>query len=176
VVRAESKAADCAFAIMAQARMDGPPTDQLTLPMRHGGLGLANTGPEEGDAAYLSAVATTQLAMRHGPAGFCPFDGPSGAQLRPQWEGLHDKAETLWRPKDRVVSQDSMGTIAEAQRAYCRHSAQARTDALLTSLQDGKRARARLLSCACRPASAWLDTLPLSRALELKSGDLQTAL
>jgi hypothetical protein len=180
VVRAESKAVDCAFAIIAQAHINGPPTDQLTLPMRHGGLGLAHTGPEEGDAAYLSAVATTQLAMRHGSAEFRPFDGPSGAQLCPQWEGLHDKAETLWRPEDRVVSQDSMGTIAEAQRTYCRHSAQARPDALLASLQDGtedgKRAHARLLSCACRPASAWLDTLPLSRALELKSGEFQTAL
>jgi hypothetical protein len=73
-----------------------------------------------------------------------------------------------------------MGTIAEAQRAYCRHSAQARADALLASMHDGteggKRAGARLLSCACRPASAWLDTLPLSRALELKSGEFQTAL
>jgi hypothetical protein len=118
--------------------------------------------------------------MRDGPAEFRQFDGPSSAQLRPQWEGWHDKAETLWRPEDWVVSQDSMGTIAEAQRAYCRHSAQARADALLASLhdhtEDGKRARARLLSCACRPASAWLDTLPLSRALELKSGEFQTAL
>jgi hypothetical protein len=96
------------------------------------------------------------------------------------WEGLHDKAETLWRPEDKMVSQDSMGTIAEAQRAYCWHSAQARADALLASLQDGtedgKGARARLLRCACRPASAWLDTHPLSRALELKSGEFQTAL
>jgi hypothetical protein len=180
VVRAKSKAVDCAFAVMAQARMNGPPTEKLTLPMRHGGLGLAHTGPEEGDAAYLSAVATTQLAMRRGPAEFRPFDDPSGAQRCLQWEGLHDTAETLWRPEDREVSQDSMGTIAEAQRAYCRHSAQAHADALLASLhngtEDGKRARARLLSCACRPASAWLDTLPLSRALELKSGEFQTAL
>jgi hypothetical protein len=51
---------------------------------------------------------------------------------------------------------------------YIRHSAQARADALLASLhdgtEDGKRARARLLSCACGPSSAWLDTLPLARA------------
>jgi hypothetical protein len=95
VVRAGSKAVDCAFAIMAQARMYGPPTDHLTLPMRHGGLGLARAVPEEGDAAYLSVVATSQLAMRHEPAEFRPFDGPSGAQLCPQWEGLHDKAGRL---------------------------------------------------------------------------------
>jgi hypothetical protein len=67
------------------------------------------------------------LAVRHGPTDFHPFDGPSGAQLRPQWEALHDKAETLWRPESRVVSQDGMGTIAEVQRAYCRHLAQACT-------------------------------------------------
>jgi hypothetical protein len=73
-----------------------------------------------------------------------------------------------------------MGTMAEAQPSYCRHSAQARADTLLASLHDGteegKHARARLLSCACRPASAWLDTLPLSRALEPKSIEFQTAL
>jgi hypothetical protein len=118
--------------------------------------------------------------MRRGPAEFRPFDGPSGAQLCLQWKGLHDTAETLWRPEDQEVSQDSMGTIAEAQRAYCRHSAQARADAVLTSLHDGteggKRARACLLSCACCLASAWLDTHLLSRALELKSVVFQTAL
>jgi hypothetical protein len=43
-------------------------------------------------------------------------------------------------------------------------------------VEDGKGARARLLSCACRPASAWLDTLPLSRALELKSGEFHASL
>jgi hypothetical protein len=73
-----------------------------------------------------------------------------------------------------------MGIIAEAQRALSRHSAQARADALLASFspgtEDGKRARARLLSCACRPTSAWLDTLPLSRAVELKSGEFHTGL
>jgi hypothetical protein len=117
VVRAESKAVDCAFAIMAQARMDVPPTDQLTLPMRYGGLGLAHTGQEEGDAAYLSAVATTQLAMRHGPEEFHPFGGPSGAQHCPQWEGLHDKAETLWRPEDRVVSPRTAWAPSRRQSA-----------------------------------------------------------
>jgi hypothetical protein len=44
VVCAKSKVVDCTIAIMAQARLDGPPTDWLTLPMRHGGLGLTQTG------------------------------------------------------------------------------------------------------------------------------------
>jgi hypothetical protein len=170
VKRAESKAADCNFAILTQARLDGPPTDQLTLPIRHGGLGLAHTSPEEGDAAYLSTVATTQLAMWHGLIEFCPFVGPSGAQLRLRWEALHDKADTLWRPESQVVSQDSIGTIVKAQRAYCRHSAQAHADALLASLHDGteddKRAPARLLSCACRPLSRARQLFSPSPALK----------
>jgi hypothetical protein len=40
----------------------GLPPDQLNLPLRHRSLCLAHTCPEEGDAAYLSAAATTQLA------------------------------------------------------------------------------------------------------------------
>jgi hypothetical protein len=100
--------------------------------------------------------------------------------MLPSSKYVYDKADTRWRSESRVVSQDSMGTITEAQRAYCRHSAQARADALLASLhdstEDGKLTRARLLSCACRPASAWLDTLPLSRALEFNSREFQTAL
>jgi hypothetical protein len=142
---AESKAVDCTFAIMTQARMDGTWADQLTLPLCHGGFGLAHNGPEEGDAAYLSAVATTQLAMRHRPTEFRPLDVPNSAQLCLKWEAFHGKANTLWRLEIQVVSQDSIGTIAKEQHAYCRHLAQARAHAFLASLhggtEDGKRAR-----------------------------------
>jgi hypothetical protein len=96
VVRAESKAVDCAFAIMAQARMNGPPTEQLTLPMRHGGLGLAHTGPEEGDAAHLSAVAITQLLqdlMQHLSPRVCTILG-SQARL---YINDHDWAGSTFR-------------------------------------------------------------------------------
>jgi hypothetical protein len=113
VVRAEREAVDCTFAIMLQARLDGPPMDQLTLPS---GLSLTHTGPKEGDTAYLSTVATNQLAMCNGPTEFRLFDGLINAQLHLQWEALHDKADNLWGPESRVVSQDSMGTIVEAQR------------------------------------------------------------
>jgi hypothetical protein len=86
----------------------------------------------------------------------------------------------LWRPDARETGPDSLGTIAAAQSAISRRSAQFRADALMDSYDPstdgGKRARARLLSCACRPASAWLVTLPLLRALELKSGEVQTGL
>jgi hypothetical protein len=93
-----------------------------------------------------------------------------------------DPARDRCRPlaaEAREASLETMGVIYEAQYALFQHSAQARTDALQASFppgaEDGKRTRARLLSCACRPASAWLDTLPLSTALELKSGEFLPA-
>jgi hypothetical protein len=57
--------------------------------------------------------------------------------------------------------------------------AQTRADALLESFDPNTTegcGRAQLLSCACRPASAWLDTLPLTKSLELKSGEVCTGL
>jgi hypothetical protein len=176
----QSKAVDRVFALLGLPRVDGPLTEQITLPHRHGGLGLSHASPTDGVAAYLAAAATAHRAMHRGPEAFRPFHGPSGDVLRPQWEALHDSAQDLWSPDAREAGPDSLGTIAAAQSAISRRSAQFRANALMDSYDPrtdgGKRARARLLSCACRPASAWLVTLPLSRALELKSGEVQTVL
>jgi hypothetical protein len=132
VQRAESLALDCAFAILGLPRVDGPVTAQMTLPLRHGGLGLSCTSPTEGSAAYLAAAATHQ-AILTGPEAFRPFDGPSGVQPRTQWASLHDRAGTLWPPEYQEVSPDSLVTIAAAQREFLRHTAQTRADALLES-------------------------------------------
>jgi hypothetical protein len=78
------------------------------------------------------------------------------------------------------VDPERVGHIAEDQDVFARHEAQARFDALYESYDansvQGKSERARLLSCACRPSSAWLDTLPCTPALELKSGKVRTGL
>jgi hypothetical protein len=115
-----------------------------------------------------------------GPETFRPFDGPCGNVLCPQWEALQGGTRYLWRPDVREVGPDSFGTIAAEQSARSRRSAQIRADALMdsygTSTEGGVRGLARLLSCTCRPASAWLVTPPLSRALELRSGEVQTGL
>jgi hypothetical protein len=67
-----------------------------------------------------------------------------------------------------------------AHGTYTRHTAKLRFDALFASYdagsETGKRDRARLLSCACRSASAWLDPLPLLHSLALKDREVQTAL
>jgi hypothetical protein len=75
------KAVYCTFATIVQPRLDRPPIDQLALPLRYGGLGIAHTGLVKCVAAYLSTPTTTQLAMRHRPVEFRPFDGPDGEWL-----------------------------------------------------------------------------------------------
>jgi hypothetical protein len=78
------------------------------------------------------------------------------------------------------IGQPYLGHIAEDQGVFARHEAQDRFDALYESYDansvQGRSARARLLSCACRLVSAWLDTLPCTPALELKSGEVRTGL
>jgi hypothetical protein len=154
--------------------------EQMTLPLRHGGSGLSCMDPALASTAYLAAAAATHTAIREGPEAFRPFDGPSGALLRPQWEALHEGAGDLWKPELREVIPDRLGLIAEAQGTYMRHAAKLRFDALFASYDAGSQAstrdRAHLLSCACRPASARLDTLPLLPSLALNDREVQTAL
>jgi hypothetical protein len=81
VQQAERKAVDCALAIVGQPTTDGPLTEQVTLPLRHGGLGLSRTSPALGGTAYLAASAATHISMGQGPEAFRPFDVPSGDPL-----------------------------------------------------------------------------------------------
>jgi hypothetical protein len=120
---------------------------------------------------YLSSHA-------YRPEAFQQVDRPSGAHLLTQSASLHGRAGTLWLTRYQEVSPDSLGTLAVAQCDFSRQAAQTRTDALLEPFDarttEGR--SARLLSCACRSASAWLDTLSLIKALELKSGEVRTGL
>jgi hypothetical protein len=180
VQRRESEAVECAFALLGQARNEGALTEQMTLPFLHGGLGLQNTSEPEGQAAYLATAAATHDAMQNGPEEFRPFQWPRGQQLQPKWAALHDGAGDLWRQEGREVDESSIGTIRATQRDYSRHASEACAAALFASFdvatEEGKGARVRLLSCTCRPAFAWLDTFPLTRDLDLKSGEFQTGL
>jgi hypothetical protein len=115
----------CALAITGHTTEEGPLTDQITLPVRHGGLGLSRTSPALGRAAYLAASAAAHIAMRGGPEAFRPFDGPSGEVLRTQCEALHSEAGDLWKPELKEVHPKRLGHIAEAQGIFAGHEAQA---------------------------------------------------
>jgi hypothetical protein len=83
VHQAERKAVAGALAIAGHTT-EGALTDQVTFPLRHGGLGLSRTSPALGRAAYLAASAAAHIAMHGG-----------GKVLWPQWEGLHSEAGDL---------------------------------------------------------------------------------
>ena len=84
----ERKLLDAAFAIMGREPQDGAVTDQLTLPLRHGGLGLAVTSAPEACAALLAAAAMTETAMRAGRQAFRPFAGPCAPGLARAWQDV----------------------------------------------------------------------------------------
>jgi hypothetical protein len=92
---AEDRAVDSVFAILEVPRVDSPLTEQITLPLRHVGLGLTHIIPAHTKAAYLAAAATTHRVMRKGHETFRALDGPSAGELRLQWEVLHGGADGL---------------------------------------------------------------------------------
>jgi hypothetical protein len=96
---------------------------------------------------------------------------PGAQQLQLKWAALHDGAGGLRRPEVREVDESSIGTVRATQHDFSRYPSENRTPALLTSLdaatEEGERASARL---------CWLDTLPFTQALELKSGEFQRGL
>jgi hypothetical protein len=104
--------------------------------------------------------------MRNRPAAVRPFYGPVSIELRAQWEALHHGPEDLWLPN------------AAAQSTYSQHAAtpDLPLESFYASIVEGRNAGAGQQSCACRPASAWLDILPLTCALELKNGEVRTSL
>jgi hypothetical protein len=130
VHQAERKAVAGALAIAGHTTEEGPLTDQVTLTLRHGGLGLSRTSPALGREAYPAASAAEHIAMRGGPEEFRPFDGPRGEVLRAQREALHSEAGDLWKPELKEVNPERLGHISEAQGVFARHEAQAYFDAL----------------------------------------------
>jgi hypothetical protein len=130
VHKTESHALDSDFSSTGYAREDGPITEQLTLPLPHGGLGR-RTCASEGHTAYLAAAARAQIALQYGPAAFHPFSSPSGDALHPLWTLLCNEAQRLWGPDTRSVTYQSLGTIAHAHGEFSAHISAHCFDALL---------------------------------------------
>jgi hypothetical protein len=188
IQRVEGKVTDAAFQIMERPRQADASETQMTLPLRHGGMGIRATGALEGSAAYLSAAAVTDTAQRDGPKEYQPLSGggPDAANMERDWQALHEAgaaraAGALWPPDALALNTERIdATLPSAQRIFARFTAQRRSDELLASFDtnslEGQRNRARLLSCQCRPAGAWLEALPTSGALTLSDTDFRSAM
>ena len=64
VERVEAKAAQATFAIMQRPEQADVRAGQLTLPLRHGGMGIRTTTASEAKASFLSAAAMAETTMR----------------------------------------------------------------------------------------------------------------
>ena len=183
VKRVEHKVVQAAFCIMRHPVQEAVRDGQLTLPLRLGGMGIRTTSALEASAAFLSAAAVTETAMRTGPLQFRPFSGPAGQGLKRDWEDVHsfDVERVLWPTEARTITDEVMDTtLPNAHRTLARFVADRRGSDLLASFdsntEEGMRNIARMRSCACRPASLWLDTLPTCMALQLSNNDYVSAM
>jgi hypothetical protein len=136
-----------------------PVVAQLALPLRSGGFGLRLTTPLEADAAFLAAAGAAGVALQPALTPFRPFNpaSPHCAALIARWVALHDAVPGLWSPELRALTALLFAPVLlHAQREHGRHLADQRFADLQASAPpsfEGTRFRARLHSCACRPAS-----------------------
>jgi hypothetical protein len=110
--------------------------------------------------------------MRQGPSEFRPFDSPNRPLLQSFWEILHDAAAGLWPEETRALNSPVIrDLLPPAQGEYSRHAAAGTFQSLLdrscAAGSAGHESQARLRSCASRPASIFLDTLPMAAPLTI---------
>jgi hypothetical protein len=86
------KAVDCALAIVGHTTAEAHLIDQVTLLLRHGGLGLSRASPA------LGSSAAAHIVMRNGPEAFRPFDGPSAMCSGPCGKPYTARRETSGSP------------------------------------------------------------------------------
>jgi len=153
---------------------------QIFSPLRLGGLGFHDTCVEVGIAAYVSAAAKAQGSLRDAAACYQPFTGGHNAELRDMWHALHDALPRLWPEEHRDVAAALQHRALElAQQAVGHRVADDAFQQLLggcdVDTAEGRAAAARLRSCACREAAAYLDAFPAT-PLKLSDADLRMGL
>ena len=126
-----------------------------------------------------AAAALADNAMARGPEQFRPFANAAAAELRATWERVCRRCPEVC-PPDLPPDVLVQSFLPQAQRTIMRARAQRGFDQLLedyvatgANVTPQQRARgvknqACLHSCACRPASAWITTLPTAPSLWLQ--------
>jgi len=175
-----------AVADLSDADMLAPQRAQLHLPHRHGGFGIQRFEEDVADASYLAAAALADNAMARGPQQFRPFSNADAAELRAIWERVRHRYPEVC-PPDLPPDVLVQSFLPQAQRTITRARAQRGFDQLLEDYVatgatvnpqqrvQGVKDQARLRSCACRPASAWLTTLPTAPSLRLQPEEYLTS-
>jgi hypothetical protein len=137
-------------------------------------MGIRTTTELEAQAAFLSAAAMAETALREGADQYRPFAGPNAPALKQVWQSLHAEAAAshLWSEESLNVDNDCIDKVLPGvQHTFSRFVADRRGQQLMASFNgggmEGRQHQARLRSCASRAASAWIEALPTSAALRL---------
>jgi len=173
--------------------------EQMRLPLRLGGLGLQHLTASDGltcRAAFLSAAALTQTAMREGDESLQPFTGRFAAaarqELEQHWEHMQGAClcsgecrcnENAGTTLDEALQS---GGLPDLQRAVSQQLATLQANCLLDKYKqqlddpdrrDGaKEHLARLFSVQHPVATAWLSVLPTKQPWTLTDETVRTAL
>ncbi|MES2940453.1 MAG: reverse transcriptase domain-containing protein, partial [Pseudomonadota bacterium] len=137
---------------------------QMTLPLRHGGLGLRVVQAVEADAALLSGAAKAQAAMLDGPEACRPFCGASRPPLLARWPAVHAFGDPSaeWGPGAvELPDQFVLDTLPLVQTTVSRLVGDSAGAAFLASCDvstvGGQRDASRLRSAASGHSSAWVS-------------------
>lgn len=148
---------------------------RLRAPIRHGGFAItSHSDPHLARAAFLSAAAQAQRALRGGPPEFSPFNGPLRGELAAHWDAVRAAAPELWPEQAALDDAFIEGDLAGVQRRFRRHQADAAHAAALERCATPA-VRAKLLSQACKAAGAWKVTLPTCPAHTFADRDFRAA-
>ena len=166
---------------------------QMTLPMRHGGLGLFNLTPEASEAAYLTCAAQAHAVLKDASQPLCPFDGTRDEQLQQRWttlvravdgkpgsEDFKPPADCVWTEEQRAPTEVVVEkAMPQAQREVNRHKQDAERARLMSMFDsaelhsmEGARAAARIRRCSGGAASAYLEVLPIAHNLRIANSHL----
>ena len=156
---------------------------QIQLPRRHGGMGYHKPSETWCHAAYCSTVAHARTALQGGHERFHMAAPPQTSPLHVAWAALRAAVgDALGLPDDFAATLRPGAPLhgTDLQSVVGKHLDEAAAKALLEDtdgLEEGAalQHQARLRSCSCPQASAWLDALPVHASLTLSDYEFRSA-
>ena len=136
----------------------------------------------EADAALLSGAAMAEAAMYGGKDTCLPFNGARRPPLLEVWRRVFDDCvdDSGWGPDMRNLPATFVEeTLSQVQHRVSRVVGDREGASFLaafdTSIDEGRRGAARMLSAASGPSSGWVTALPGAPSTRLSEADFVLA-
>ena len=103
---------------VGEAQVPDTAKQQMSLPMRHGGMDLIKLTPEVSQASYLSCAAQTHEVLREAAQPLQIFEGARSERLQQQWSALVSAVDGVPGSKGSKMLQRACGlkSSGRAQR------------------------------------------------------------